>query len=879
MAGSETQFQQPGMQVPQPSYATVPTETRNIQLADYRPMMQAIESAGQTILNSPINPEVRARMQSNVAQSQAVQSMIKTYKDAGLLPLVTNVAGGAPNIGLAGVPAGTASYIATKLFGPKTPGGGGKDKETVNPETAPEGGGSNKPAAGVGEQETPNAGPESIGNLPTGPTDPNASTGGLGQVNTPTENGLASAGANTGANAFAPPNAGLVSAAPPAPVRDVDVSKVANNQATQDNQPAQMPGNLVASTDNNQLLRTYFQQKQAEDEAAQQRLAQWQNTNQGSVMSAVQAKEWAQHNLDTDINRAVYLPQGGPPNAQGQKEPAYAFYGRKGGTNIVPISQMVKAGAGALVAAQNSSQVLNTADQATKTGGVPLQNAPPYQGQLPAASGSPPSTNAQQGPPAAPAGPADRFAAQPGQLPTDEFNRRVAEATNVPAAGGPPVQNLTAQVGGNNNGGHFSNGSTTDENGFGKAGNNDGSVNQGGNWMDYLKNTTGMTPERFNQLKATPRTGETNPSYPGDPVAFQDGDWKWYEDDHSGKYYTTRTGEQLFYQGRLYFGDNQFHQFPLPQQELARNLHAKEPQLSMDELTDPKIWSRDRLSAELNKWVQMDYKNQMGLMPQETSDNIDHLGKEIQSLTRLGHAIAGLEPRQYDDTALAANKWRRGAENAEPSENQGVQGVIGSVERALQSGMGGGNQSDQRLNFISKERGGLKALMGGLRAGNENEQEEYRTLMDQWGTKGFQPALEDYLHKRQADFVKAVKGATQNNQRVPGFYTDMTTQLLNKEPWHDPDDTYGPGSRLPKGPAQTKWDTVPRQDLGINQTPNATPTPPARITPPNNSADNPVDFSHFTGPHGSAQGFNESKKYTPGTWVKGADGKVFQIPY
>jgi hypothetical protein len=329
----------------------------------------------------------------------------------------------------------------------------------------------------------------------------------------------------------------------------------------------------------------------------------------------------------------------------------------------------------------------------------------------------------------------------------------------------------------------------------------------------------------------------------------------------------------------LYFGDNQWHQFPLPQQELARNLHAKEPQLSLDDLTNPKIWPRDRLSAELNKWVQMDYKNQMGAMPEQTSDNIDHLGKEIQSLTRLKNATATMEPREYDDTALAANKWRLGAEKTQPSEGQGGQGAIGAVESWLQGRMGGADQSDDKLNFITKERGALKSLMGGVRAGGENEQEEFKTLMDQWGTKGFQPALDDYISKRQVDFTKAVQGATQNNERVPGFYTDMNTQLQNHQPWYDPHDTYGPGSKQQKGPAQTKWETTPRHDLEVNPTPGATPNSSTRISPPNNSEANPIDFSHFTGPNGNAQGLKEAQKYAPGTWVKGVDGKPFQIPY
>jgi hypothetical protein len=90
------------------------------------------------------------------------------------------------------------------------------------------------------------------------------------------------------------------------------------------------------------------------DQAAMQK---WQNQNAHPVMSSQDALAWAknQSTLNTD---ATYLPMGGPGGS-----PAFAFHVKGGGMNIVPVSQMVQKGAGPLVAAQNTSQVISSTDQ------------------------------------------------------------------------------------------------------------------------------------------------------------------------------------------------------------------------------------------------------------------------------------------------------------------------------------------------------------------------------------------------------------------------------------------------------------------------------------------------------------------------------------
>jgi hypothetical protein len=102
----------------------------------------------------------------------------------------------------------------------------------------------------------------------------------------------------------------------------------------------------------------------------------WLNQNQGGAASAKAALDWAKHTRDTDINRAVYMDHGGPGGS-----PAYAFYGKKGGSNIVPLSVMVKNGFAPEVVSQNTAAVLNQSQQITG-GPVPAGSPPaaPVQG-------------------------------------------------------------------------------------------------------------------------------------------------------------------------------------------------------------------------------------------------------------------------------------------------------------------------------------------------------------------------------------------------------------------------------------------------------------------------------------------------------------------
>lgn len=761
-------------------------------LANYAPMMSAIEQAGQTILNSPLNPEVRSRMQLAAAGAQAGQREIAWAEKTGYLPLMGSVHGGQFGLSAGGLPQSVTQGLLPQGVGKEDP------NAPPNPNTTPEGAQNNGNAPAP---ETPQQAPQP-------------------QV-TPPAHGQ---GSGPGGTDFG------VTQSP------ADATKGQNyGQTTQPSQyfasgnGQNAPGapgvnpNLSASTDNDFLLRRNAQQQAGQQQAeqvGQQALVDWQNNNQGGVMSAVQAKEWAQHNLDTDINRAVYLPQGGPPGANGQKEPAFAFFGKKGGTNVVPISQMVKAGAGPLVAAQNSSQVLNTADQANKAASRVNQQQQ---------SGSPTPMSAQmgqpqpQGPPAAPTGQTD-YGAMPGQLPNDEFQRRVNQATSVNAPGGTASNEpagMPQKV-------SLSNGSTTDENGTGTAGNNNHQFDPSNPTPDgvkYTYNTTGVTPQIRDQLLHNVNqnpNAQTN-SF-GDPFAGHYGNYDWYRTRTGNSLYAVRPGNNLFSESRLYWGDNQWQPTALPQQELRRNLHEIDNTIPMEKLN---AMSTDELQAHLQEYRQLQLLQFQPQLDAGVQDNLDHLSGEVKAATHVQNATKGMNPQDYNISALANNARVREGEQFKTGINS-PQNLVNAFQGGLSTFMGGGKlNSDSKLNYIDKNWNDLKAFMGGNRAGGENEAQEFENLQRLYGTKDFPSALDHFLNQRKTDYVKAVTVSTANNQRLPKGYADMSNAILRHQPWSDPGDDYGPGKNTPVGPVEQAESNMPNGKApgapGASPSPQGTP--------------------------------------------------------
>lgn len=143
----------------------------------------------------------------------------------------------------------------------------------------------------------------------------------------------------------------------------------------------------------------------AATQADQVAMQQWQNQNAHPVMSSQDALGWMK-NQTTLAQDATYLPMGGPGGA-----PAFAFHMKGGGQNIVPVSQMVQKGAGPLIAAQNTSQILSATDQQQAGPGAQGQPpAPQDQTQVPTPPNSPPPP--ANLPPPAPTGPPQAQAQQ-----------------------------------------------------------------------------------------------------------------------------------------------------------------------------------------------------------------------------------------------------------------------------------------------------------------------------------------------------------------------------------------------------------------------------------------------------------------------------------
>jgi hypothetical protein len=821
MADPATQFQPPGMQASGYSPSVVPSETRGIQLANYGPMMQAIEQAGQTILNSPLNPEVRSRMQLAAAGAQVGTKELQEWSNdpnqRWKLGMLGGISGGQFNLA-----PGYATPMATRALLSPPGGGAGNQVGPPNPSTVPPG---DNPQQQQPQQQPP-------GQQQTPQQQPQGQSNGFG---------FKTSQADT-SNPFAPPGQQPPMAAPGG---------------------QQVNPNLSASTDNDFLLRRNAQQQagqQMADQVGQQALVQWQNNNQGGVMSAVQAKEWAQHNLDTDINRAVYLPQGGPTGQNGQKEPAFAFFGKKGGTNVVPISQMVKAGAGALVAAQNSSQVLNTADQANKAAQQVNQQ---QQG------GSPTPMSAQmgqpQGPPAAPSavpqtpGGQTDWGAMPGQLPQDEFNRRVAAATNVTNAGGPPTTSLTASAANGPNAAT----STTDENGTPKAGHNDGTVNLSGN-PNFVAQTTGLNNDQLNQMRnsylkngsSTFNPNSSDQSNP-DPMIGKTGDFSWYmSNGGKGLAYAVKPGQVPFTESRLYEGSDHWEQFDPPEQALQRNLMQWDPSLSPAEIQG---MSKQQMQARLQEqyYIQRILPSR-GEMQPGTQANVDHLHDEILAATRVENAIKGMKPQQYGQTAQQGNTLARQAETLQSSDQHGPLGWWNNARAWVNGLISGQGQENPKVSFIQDQ---MKNLEGQV-AGRADEEAPLKQLSATAGSTTFPTELHNWLNQRKLDYQRSVTGILANNQRIPGQYVDMANDMKVGKPWWDPADTYGPGSTLQPGNAAK----AEHAQLANHGAPPAAPSPTPSPTPAmGTSQANPLKVN-------SAQQYNAVPK---GTYYQDSTGRTF----
>jgi hypothetical protein len=157
------------------------------------------------------------------------------------------------------------------------------------------------------------------------------------------------------------------------------------------------------------------------DQAAMQK---WQEQNAHPVMSSQDALSWMK-NQTTLAQDATYLPMGGPGGS-----PAFAFHIKGGGINTVPVSQMVAKGAGPLVAAQNTSQVISSTDQAQQPNISP-----------------PPPANLPQQPNISPPPPPNLPPAAPGVAPMPTGTGAAATQPVSATLGPPPAPSMQSGTG------------------------------------------------------------------------------------------------------------------------------------------------------------------------------------------------------------------------------------------------------------------------------------------------------------------------------------------------------------------------------------------------------------------------------------------------
>jgi hypothetical protein len=881
MPGEETKHEPAGMQT-QGLYNPTTTQLHYtpVPFANYGPMLQAIESAGSNILHY-LNPSTIAKMKMDVASSDAGRQFLdQATKNQYIMASQGYVQGG--QFGLQ--PAYENPLLRQKLAGPLIKETGGGSKTAVDPNSVP-------PQSGTTNNSTnnPNPNPPASnvqpwwgGQVRTGDANTDALTNPDYSRIVPSPGysyqGYQSGGEVQSAdqppqptNYFSPTNA-----IPPPPIP-------AQQQSPQDQRlssalPAHIPYSPEAQAQAfapqqgaGVLSPDVLARQQAQRQLEQQNLTSWQNQNQGGVMSAEEARNWARANLDTDINRAVYLPQGGPPDANGQRVAAFAFYGKKGGTNIVPIPQMVKAGAGPLVAAQNSSHLLSAGDQQNQpqpnqpqpqpnaqppgggagavAGGV-AGASPPQVGMPPAApSGSTPGSQVPQLP-----GGGTNWGAIPGQLPQDVMDQRIAAATNVPNAGGPSLGQLYA---------------STD--------NPAAAVSQ-----DFVKANTGATPEDIAQAKANLQTrlasGDStiNRDADGNPSLGKLGDFQYYQSDNGkGLAYADRDGEGGFYRDRLYEGDTQWKP-TLPnanqaRQDLLNTAYGKS--LGMDAISK---MNAQQLSDALysDYYIHNILPSQPNLEPGQATKIEDSYYK-ILSGNRLIHALEGQNPGDFNYASQGvnlANRTGKGLFSPNP------QGPIQQVGNALSSLLGlaaGPKKEDDRLTFVQQQEASLINRMHHKPEGSEINPLDWVAGDNELGGIGTGSAnaldaLKRKVSQWQVEWNNDMFTARANKSRLPGAWNDLMNDFNAGKPWFDPDDTYGPSRKKPNEIGPLAAADAAHTTLAPRVTNSPPPPAPGASRPTQgvgSSRDNPVivhsddDFNGLPqGTHWRDEAGNEGQK-------------------
>lgn len=361
----------------------------------------------------------------------------------------------------------------------------------------------------------------------------------------------------------------------------------------------------------------------AADQKAQQDLANWQNTTQTEPLTADDAMKWIRRQT-TKAKHATYMPHGGPNNS-----PAFAFDMDGGGSNIIPVTQMVQNGAGPSVAAQNTSVVLSQSDkikqqqqaaQAAVQGAPPQQVAPTIASDQGGLQGAPPlaptiasDQGGVQGAPPAPSTAYDPTA----------YRQAIAQATadrrNLTAQTGPatPPAQPAAQ---------------TPPPAISDA--------------DFHANVKPLPSDQV------PKGEEAT-----DPFVKNFGGFDWYQDRHDGRLYATmKSPTSTLNQQRFYWGSKGWEDMPMENSQLRqelRNVRANTPGINVsdEETTSLPI---PQVKSMLN--IAKLYHATGGDPTGTTTLNIRGLANQSKSYQRLIDMIqaakdAKIDPSEYSSTA------------------------------------------------------------------------------------------------------------------------------------------------------------------------------------------------------------------------------------
>lgn len=314
MPDPATQFQSAGLNIP---YVYTPVETRlnppiHLDPVNYDALQRGLQAIPDMLMKSPLNPAVRSQIQAETARYNLEKAAIANVSQMSPEEQARRI----------GVSQGGAEIV---------------------------------PGYQTGNIGVPPA-------APSGPQDNQQQPQGDQQQQTtqqPTDNQPQTAGQVTGTPSSTGQQFGSNY---PMPGQQPQQGQIQQKQ--EPTSPYQIPKTIAAppAPGGNQQPQPATNQNQGivyqpgAGQPSQQDLLAWQNQNAHPVMNSQDALNWAK-GFDTAIRRATYLPHGGPNG-----EPAFAFSDGKS-QNVVPLSQIRQNGGQGLIAGQNTSQVLNTAQQ------------------------------------------------------------------------------------------------------------------------------------------------------------------------------------------------------------------------------------------------------------------------------------------------------------------------------------------------------------------------------------------------------------------------------------------------------------------------------------------------------------------------------------